>query len=143
MCCLYWFSGPGCCSSPSFHLRLGASDSSPALAFCCKGPWTFAWIRCPQLPHHPCKNGTHSTSFYSTGGTRRLQRSLGPSGPEMPKESQTCLPRPLAPDPEKSPKSPGESGNSPESLQKVSGECFLTPFEDFSTCFLDGGNNSA
>ena len=27
-----------------------------------------AWICCSQLPHHPCKNGTHSTCFYSTGG---------------------------------------------------------------------------
>ena len=31
-------------------------------------PWTFAWICCPQLPHHPRKNGTHSTSLSSTGG---------------------------------------------------------------------------
>ena len=31
-------------------------------------PWDIAWICCPQLPHHPCKNGTHSTCFYSTGG---------------------------------------------------------------------------
>ena len=30
--------------------------------------WTFAWICCSQLPYHPCKNGTHSTCFYSTGG---------------------------------------------------------------------------
>ena len=32
------------------------------------GPWDIAWICCPQLHHHPCKNGTHSTCFYSTGG---------------------------------------------------------------------------
>ena len=32
------------------------------------GPLDIAWICCPQLPHHPCKNGTHSTCFYSTGG---------------------------------------------------------------------------
>ena len=32
------------------------------------GPWTFAWICCPQLPYHPCQNGTHSTCFCSTGG---------------------------------------------------------------------------
>ena len=32
------------------------------------GPWTFARICCPQLPHHRRKNGTHSTCFYSTGG---------------------------------------------------------------------------
>ena len=32
------------------------------------GPFDIVWICCPQLPHHPCKNGTHSTCFYSTGG---------------------------------------------------------------------------
>ena len=32
------------------------------------GPLDIAWICCPQLLHHPCKNGTHSTCFYSTGG---------------------------------------------------------------------------
>ena len=68
MCWLSWFSGLGCCSGPGFHLRLGASHCSPGLAFCFMGPWTFAWICCPQLPDHPCKNGTHSTCFYSTGG---------------------------------------------------------------------------
>ena len=31
-------------------------------------PLNIAWICCPQLHHHPCKNGTHSTCFYSTGG---------------------------------------------------------------------------
>ena len=31
------------------------------------GPWTFAWICCLQLPYHPRKNGTHRTSFCSTG----------------------------------------------------------------------------
>ena len=40
MCWLSWFSGPGCCCCPSFHLRLGASGCSPGLAFCCTGPWT-------------------------------------------------------------------------------------------------------
>ena len=31
------------------------------------GPLDIACICCPQLPHRPCKNGTHSTCFYSTG----------------------------------------------------------------------------
>ena len=31
-------SGSGCCSSPAFRLRLGASDCSPKLAFCFMGP---------------------------------------------------------------------------------------------------------
>ena len=35
-----WFSGPGFCSCPGFHLGLGASDCSPGLAFCFTGPWT-------------------------------------------------------------------------------------------------------
>ena len=38
------------------------------LAFCFMGPSTSAWICCLQLPYHPCKNRTHSTCFYSTGG---------------------------------------------------------------------------
>ena len=74
MCWLSRFSGPGRCSCPGLHLRLGASDYFPGLAFCFMGPWAFAWICCPQLPHRPCKNGTHSTCFYSTqGGTRRTR----------------------------------------------------------------------
>ena len=40
-------------------------------SICFMGPWTFAWIRCPQLPYHPCKNRTHSTCFTAQGGTRR------------------------------------------------------------------------
>ena len=32
------------------------TQSSSALAFCFMGPWTFAWICCPQLPYHSCKN---------------------------------------------------------------------------------------
>ena len=31
-------------------------------------PLDIPWICCLQLPHHPCKNGTHSTCFYGTGG---------------------------------------------------------------------------
>ena len=58
---------------------------------------------------------------------RPLQRSLGPSGPEIPKKSRKCLPGPPAPGPQKvSKKSRGQSGKSPESLRKVSGECFWT-----------------
>ena len=60
---LSWFWGPGCCSAPAYTFV-----SSPRLAFCFMGPWTFAWICCPQLPYHPCKNRTHSTCFCSTGG---------------------------------------------------------------------------
>ena len=76
MCRLSWFSGPGPCSFPSFHLRLGASDCSPGLASCFMGPWTFAWICCPQLSYHPCKNGTHRTCFYSTWGAHAKKRRV-------------------------------------------------------------------
>ena len=48
-------------SSRSLRLFLCAS-------ICFMVSWTFAWICCPQLPFHPCKNRTHSTCFYSTGG---------------------------------------------------------------------------
>ena len=55
---------------------------------------------------------------------RPLQRSPRPSGPEMPKKSRKCLPGPPAPRPQKvSTKSRRQSGKSPESLRKVSGEC--------------------
>ena len=68
MCWLSWFSVPGFGSCPGFHLGLGASKCPPLLAFCFTGPLDIAWICCPQLPYHPCKNGTHSTCLYSTGG---------------------------------------------------------------------------
>ena len=48
-------------------LRLGATDCSPALAFCFMGAGSFVWICCLQLPCHPCKNRTHSTSFTAQG----------------------------------------------------------------------------
>ena len=77
---------PTCADSPGF-LVLGAAPAPASsfvsepqivphvLAFCFMGLWTFAWICCPQLPHHPYKNGTHSTCFYSTGG--HTPRNLG------------------------------------------------------------------
>ena len=40
----------------------------PCASILLYGPLDTAWICYPQLPHHPCKNGTHSTCFYSTGG---------------------------------------------------------------------------
>ena len=59
-------------------LGLGASETFPGLAFCFMGPWTFAWICCPQFPYRPCKNRTHSTYFYSTGGTRHWPKDIPP-----------------------------------------------------------------
>ena len=35
------------------------------------GPWTFAWICCPQLPHYPYKNGTHNTIGDRKGTTKK------------------------------------------------------------------------
>ena len=52
--------------------RLPASSRSlrlcPRSSICCIAPWTFARICCPQLPRHPCKDMTHSTSFWNTSG---------------------------------------------------------------------------
>ena len=36
------------------------------------GPWTLLGSAARSSPFHLCKNGTHSTCFYSTGGTRRI-----------------------------------------------------------------------
>ena len=69
MCWLSWFSGSGCCSSPGFHLRLGASDCCLELAFCFMGPWTFAWICCPATPLPPVqKRDAQHKFYYSTDG---------------------------------------------------------------------------
>ena len=53
-------------------LLVPASSRSPRL---CPGTsvflmvhWTFTWICCPQLPCHPCKQGTHSIGFCYTRG---------------------------------------------------------------------------
>ena len=56
-------------------------DCAPELALCFMGPWTFAWIRCPQLPYDPCENGTHSTGFCNIRGhvstiSRRLAKGI-------------------------------------------------------------------
>ena len=70
---------PACADCPGFVV-LGAapapgstSVSEPQIAHLAsillRGP--FAWICCPQLPYHPCENGTHSTCFTAQGGTRR------------------------------------------------------------------------
>ena len=60
--------GPGCCSCTGFHLRLGASDCSPGLAFCFMGPWTFAWICCPQLLTTHAKTGHTAHAFTAQAG---------------------------------------------------------------------------
>ena len=59
---------------------------------------------------------------------RPLQRSFGPSAPEMPRKSRKCLPGPEAPGPPKSQKSLGES---PASLRRVSGKCLQSVFGVF------------
>ena len=57
---------------PGFHLRLGASDCSSGLAFCLVGPWRFAWISRPHLPHHRTKTKKRTAHvFAAQGGTRR------------------------------------------------------------------------
>ena len=60
--------------------RLSASARSlrlcPPTSICCTFPRTFAWICCPQLPHHPCKTGCTAQVFAAQGGTRRCLRPL-------------------------------------------------------------------
>ena len=84
---------PACADCPVF-LVLGSAPApastlvlepqidpvGPGLAFCStgRGSLDIAWICCPQLPHHPCKNRKHSTCFYSTGGARA--ENLGKHG---------------------------------------------------------------
>ena len=50
------------------ELHPGASKRAPGLPFAFMALQANSWICCPQLPYHPCKNGTHSTCFGSTGG---------------------------------------------------------------------------
>ena len=76
-------------------------------------------------------------AFSTWEPARPLQRSFGPSGPEMQKESRKCLPGPPAPEPQKvSKKSRGQSRKSPESLRlqsvwRVFLECSGTFLETF------------
>ena len=65
------FSGPGCCSCPGFHLRLGTSDCSRGLAFCFMGTWTFAWICCPQRPLPPVQKRDAQHMFLQHRGRKR------------------------------------------------------------------------
>ena len=57
--------------------------------------------------------------------SHELQESLGPSGPEIPKKSEKCLPGPPALGPQKVRK---KSRKSPKSLEKVSFETFARLF---------------
>ena len=61
------------CADLGCHLRLGSSDSPPGLAFYFMGPWTFAWICCPQLPYHPGRRAHAFTQH--TGHTPTSFRS--------------------------------------------------------------------
>ena len=71
MCWPSWFSGPGFCSCPGFHLGLGASDYSPALAFCLTGPWTLLGSATHSSPKTHAKTGRTAHVFTAQGGTRR------------------------------------------------------------------------
>ena len=69
---------PACADCPGFLVLVSAPAPATTLvsepqivpwaSILLYGPLEIAWVCCPQLPHHPCKNGTHSTCFYSTGG---------------------------------------------------------------------------
>ena len=59
------FVAPGTAGAPapgSFRLCLRTS------IFAIEALGADSWTCCPQLPYHPCKNGTLSTSFCSTWG---------------------------------------------------------------------------
>ena len=75
MCWLSWFSGPGFCSCPCFHLGLGASDCSPGLAFCCMGSWTLLGSAARSSPTSRAKTGCTTHVCTAQGGTRRLKLS--------------------------------------------------------------------
>ena len=71
MCWLSWFSGPGFCSCPGFHLGLGASDCSPGLAVCFTGPWTLLGSAARSYPTTRAKKGRTAHVFTAQGGTCR------------------------------------------------------------------------
>ena len=68
MCWLSWFSGPGFCSCPCFHLGLGASDCSPGLAVCFTGPWTLLGSAARSSPTTRTKTGRTAHVFTGQGG---------------------------------------------------------------------------
>ena len=74
---LSWFSGPGCCSCPSFHLGLGASDCSPGLAFCFTGPWTLLGSAARNSPTTRAKTRDTQHMFLQHRGhtTRHFQNN--------------------------------------------------------------------
>ena len=66
-----------CADCPGFP----ASARSLRLCFwtsiCRTFPRAFAWICCPQLPHHPCKTGRTAQVFAVQGGTHRAKGHFG------------------------------------------------------------------
>ena len=116
-----------CCDCPGF-LGLGSAPAPastlvsepqvvPLLLY---GPLDIAWICCPQLHHHPCNNGTHSTCFFSTGAHTPSHTLLScPDGSrhsseQHPKveDTPTCCRAPTWPDLE-FPRSRNTENNTP------------------------------
>ena len=76
-------ASPACadCPCPGFLVLVSAPApaatlvSEPQIAPCASillyGPLEIAWVCCPQLPHHPCKNGRTAHVFTAQAGTRR------------------------------------------------------------------------
>ena len=48
---------------PRFRASSGSPRLGPQTSICFTANWTFVRICCSQLPYHPCKKGTHNTSF--------------------------------------------------------------------------------
>ena len=111
MCWLSWFSGPGFCSCPGFHLGLGPSDCSPGLAFCFAGPWTLLGSAARSSPTIRAKMGCTAHVFTAQGGTRRSKQLTSVScdvvdhftrvmwafRPDVRKKSRKGFPGPLGP----------------------------------------------
>ena len=68
----FWVLAPWVLLLPRLPPSSRSLGLFPGLAFCFMGPWTFAWICCPQFPYYPCKKtGRTAHVFTAQGGTRR------------------------------------------------------------------------
>ena len=77
-----WFSGPGFCSCPGFHLGLGASDCFPGLAFYFTGPWTLPGSAVHSSPTTRAKTDAQHMFLQHRGAHADFKVSLS-SHPEF------------------------------------------------------------
>ena len=93
----------------------------PGLAFCCTGPRRLLGSAARSSPHHPLKNGTHSTCFYSTGGHTPV---LGSSRETPRTQARTC-------------------SSDREVPEKLDGLCFVSESSSCCCCCCHGCPHSA